>query len=59
MCGFYNAVAQIENVEIEEVILDCNPVFKEREREEMVCILPTQMMLGDAYSLAERQSPYH
>lgn len=33
-------------VELEEVILDCNPVFKERE--EMVCILPTQMMLGDA-----------
>lgn len=27
----------------------------EREREEMVCILPTQMMLEDAYSLAERQ----
>lgn len=48
-------VAQLErNVEMEEVILDCNPVFKERE---MVCILPTQMMLQDAYSLAERQCP--
>lgn len=39
---------------MEEALLDCNPVFKERE--EMVCILPTQMMLEDAYSLAERQS---
>lgn len=44
-------VAQLEMSKYEEVILVCNPVFKERE--EMVCILPTQMMLEDAYSLAE------
>ncbi|CAG5867430.1 unnamed protein product [Menidia menidia] len=36
------------------VTLDCNPVLKKREK--MVCIMPTQMMLEDAYSLAERRT---
>lgn len=45
--------ALLRNVDIAEAILDCSPVLTERE--EMVCILPTQMMLEDAYSLAEKQ----
>lgn len=54
-CGFIRS--SVGNVEIEEVkaYLTANPVFKERERERWFCILPTQMMLEDAYSLAERQ----
>lgn len=50
---FLYDVAQLEMSTWQRFLIDCNPVFKERE--EMVCILPTQMMLEDAYSLAERQ----
>lgn len=40
---------------MEEVIAYLTAILSSGEREEMVCILPTQMMLEDAYSLAERQ----
>lgn len=46
------------HVEIDEVTFDCIPVF--REREEVVCILPTQMMLEDVqHTRCLRGNAYH
>lgn len=58
-CGF--TCRAVTNVEINEVIAYLTAILSSRrergrERDEMVCILPTQMMSEDAYSLAERQS---